>query len=147
MAEPADRLAQGADDQGDGGISDFIDDGGRVGGLECAPAPAHSVGATQRQDMSACIELKAMAIAETDAGTDPFTLGRGLRRKGHVRGPRFLRGDLRAEERRPIGGSLGDLTRIPQCDECLRFSWVVRRPKATKITWYMTKSGWIKYTE
>ena len=103
MAEPADRLAQGADDQGDGGISDFIDDGGRVGGLECAPAPAHSVGATQRQDMSACVELKAMAIAETNAGTDPFTLGRGLRRKGHVRGPRFLRGGLRAEERRLTG--------------------------------------------
>ena len=32
---------------------------------------------------------------------------------------------LRGRTRHGIGGTFDDLTRVPQCDECLRLSWIV----------------------
>ena len=49
---------------------------------------------------------------------------------GHCLEPRFKwqgqSGDmLRGRTRHGIEDSFGDLTRIPQCDECLLLSWIV----------------------
>ena len=52
-------------------------------------------------------------------------VGGGVRGGSRSKWQRQCDDTLRGRTRHGIGGAFGDLTRVPQCDERLRLSWVV----------------------